>query len=297
MTYIIKKDGRKLFYHDHAPENSETIIFFHGVPSDHSSVLSLPGFPFIENFRIILLDRPGYGESNSDKRMGYSRLKDDIEELTKHLGIEQFYVEGVSGGAPWALGVAVNLSNKVKGVVLVSPMGPLTDEVMKQINKVNRNVYKVARSFPFLMRINVATIGFILRHFPEWYLKKMDVKMSSADIRDIKKPGILNILKNTFLNSVKQTSFGMYQDVINQAMPYDFDISRINCPVVIFQSEEDYSTPKAVGDYYKEQIKNSKIHHIEDAGHLWHCFHMSKILKQSIAEIDAMREESLEGKE
>jgi len=134
MPDFMLSDGRKLFYNDKFSKNSRAMICFHGVPSDHSAIESLPGFPFLDDCRIITLDRPGYGASTPDPRMGYSRFSSDIEALVDHLGLDRVLFEGVSGGAPWALACAAELGSRVSGVILISPMGPLTEKVLNQVS-------------------------------------------------------------------------------------------------------------------------------------------------------------------
>ena len=187
MPELILSDGRMIHYKDHYSHHSKAIICFHGVPSDHTAIENLPGFPFVDDFRFVTLDRPGYGESTPDPRMGYSRFAKDIEELLKHLDLEHIYFEGVSGGAPWALATAPQFDARVRGVILISPMGPLTEKVYSQVSKVNQRVYKVSKTFPFLMRVNVAGISLVLRHFPKWYLKNVqreDVQSRHSRYRD-----------------------------------------------------------------------------------------------------------------
>lgn len=280
-------DGRTIHYEDHCSKNKRAMIFFHGVPSDHTAIESLPGFPFLAGFRLITLDRPGYGNSTPSPKMGYSCFAKDIEELINHLGLDDIYFEGVSGGAPWALGTAAQLGLRVKGLILVSPMGPLTDKVFNQVSKVNQRVYKISKKFPLLMRVNVAGISLMLRYFPKLYLKMSKAKMSKADIRDIENKNTKDILFKIFRRSTQKTSFGMYQDVVNQANEYDFELSKVNCPVIVFQGKDDLSTPPAVGEHYKECLEKCKLHVIPNAGHLWHFQHMKEILERGVEEIDS----------
>ena len=110
--------------------------------------------------------------------------------------------------------------------------------------------------------------------------------MSKADIRDIEIDNTRDILLNIFQRSTRNTSFGMYQDVVNQANDYDFELTNIKCPVVVFQCEDDLSTPPAVGEYYKDNIHNCILHLVPNAGHLWHFHHMKDIFTEGLKEID-----------
>ena len=236
------------------------------------------------------MDRPGYGLSSKNKKLGYRHFASDIKELAEHLNLTSFYLEGVSGGAPWALATAVALKDNVKGVVLVSPIGPLTPEVYRQTSKVHQRVYSVAKKYPFLMRVNIACISYILKHHPDWYLEKSKAKMSASDLRDIEIEATREILRGIFKRATRKTSFGMYQDVVNQANEYDFQLSGIDCPVVIFQGDDDLSTPAEVGEFYKKSIKRCVLHRIPDAGHLWHFYHMKEIMVRGINEIDGLND-------
>lgn len=287
-NYIQLRDGRHLCYFDQNPRATEVIISLNGTPSDHSALLSLPGFPFLESFRHLIVDRPGYGESDVARNMHYTNFADDIEQLTSSLKIGRFYIHASSGGAPWALATGLRLPEKVRGVILVSPVGPLTDKILASVNRINRRVYKIARVAPWLMRLNVILIGFVLKHWPDWYLEKMKAKMSTADLRDMEHPQTGKILTKTFKGAVRQTSYGLYLDVINQANPWDFNVEDVKCPVIIYQANQDHSAPKPVGEFFESHLPNCRVHFVEDAGHLWHLFHMPEILRDSIREIDML---------
>ena len=51
----------------------------------------------------------------------------DMAALMDHLGHAQFAVGGISGGGPYAAGVAACLASRVTALALVSPMGPVGD--------------------------------------------------------------------------------------------------------------------------------------------------------------------------
>lgn len=49
---------------------------------------------------------------------------EDLEQLADHLGVDQFFVVGVSGGGPYAYAAAYYLPDRVRGVMTISTLSP-----------------------------------------------------------------------------------------------------------------------------------------------------------------------------
>ncbi|EOA82796.1 hypothetical protein ACJQWK_04913 [Exserohilum turcicum] len=121
------EDGRKLSYAVYgSPVPPKTIIYFHGYPSSrfegklwHSSCAT-------HNVRLIAPDRPGNGLSTFQHNRRILDFPADIVALTKHLKIHQFYILGVSEGAPYALACVKEIAKeRLLGATIVSGQYPI----------------------------------------------------------------------------------------------------------------------------------------------------------------------------
>lgn len=101
-------DERILEYHisTHGATNMKYVLCFHGM-TESRTIFSNKRSPF----RLLCVDRPGYGGSSpppSDK-YSYEQFAKEVELLLKHENISSFEVRGVLGhssGGPCALAVA-----------------------------------------------------------------------------------------------------------------------------------------------------------------------------------------------
>ena len=91
---------------------------------------------FSKNYRVLALDRRGYGASTPPANYQYSLEREaaDAAAIAKSLGITDATVVGHAGGFPGALGLAAHYPDLVKRLVLEEgvPLGhtPAMDELV-----------------------------------------------------------------------------------------------------------------------------------------------------------------------
>src|SRR5438034_5687946 len=115
------RDGRRLQAFELGKSDGPPIFHCHGNGSSRLEVLTVQAVAEQLGVRLMSLDRPGIG--GSDPKPGYRLLDwpDDVVEVADQLGIEQFAVEGLSGGAPFALACAYKIPHRLTGCSLISP--------------------------------------------------------------------------------------------------------------------------------------------------------------------------------
>ncbi len=282
QSKIVLKDGRQLTYCDQGNPQGKQVLLLHGTPGYSIFWNQLPGFAeACEHFRFITVDRRGYGTSDYKKDHTFLNYVDDIDELMNHLQVDQTIVMGVSGGGPYALACGYKIPERVKQVVIVSSAGPSgVKEIEDSISSTNRIVYKIARNLPWLMNLNMRLlISWQTKNLTK-FLQKMSYKLSGPDEEAINRRDVQEIMKDIYLNSYQKTWKGYARDVILQANDWGFDLSQIKPKVLIFQANEDTSSPPAVGDYFSQMIPNSQLFYYDNAGHLWHFLHLREILSK-----------------
>ena len=78
------------------------MIFMHGAPGSRLSHAYSGALARDLGFRVIAPDRPGFGQSDFDRKRTLISWADDVAVLADHLGFERFIVAGKSAGAPHA---------------------------------------------------------------------------------------------------------------------------------------------------------------------------------------------------
>jgi pimeloyl-ACP methyl ester carboxylesterase len=70
------------------------------------------------------VDRPGHGLSEPYQNRSLLDWADDVRQLADHLGIDKFYVMGLSAGGPHALACAYKLKERISACAVVSGLAP-----------------------------------------------------------------------------------------------------------------------------------------------------------------------------
>jgi len=140
-------DGRQLGF---AVEGEgEPIVYFHGTASSRLEIRLLKEFAFTNHFRLIGVDRPGFGLSSFKDRLRLRDFAPDVDALADYLGLTKFAVLSWSGGGPFALTyMALNPERVTRTVVVGSPCLPFDPSTAH-----NGNPFaKVAMKLPFVAK-------------------------------------------------------------------------------------------------------------------------------------------------
>src|SRR4051794_41466549 len=122
---IVMRTGRTLEVWQYGDPSGHPVVFFHGLIGSHHQASFIAGPARRQGLRIIAPNRPGVGRSEFTRRRRAVEAVPDVEDLAEALGIGEFSVIGISGGAPYALATLQRLGPPVRTATLLSGMGPL----------------------------------------------------------------------------------------------------------------------------------------------------------------------------
>lgn len=229
-------NGLKINYEESGLEKSgEALVLLHGWKNDLEIWQSV--MPFLENYRLVRLDLPGFGKSDfMQEAWDVSDYAKFLNDFLKKLGISKPVLVGHSFGGRIAIKFGVLYPNKISKLVLVDSGGVRL---------------KYARRFAFLI---LAKLGKIIWPFPLIKLKKDALRKkfyAAIKANDYWEPN--PILKKTLLKIIAE-------DLRNEA-------KKINSPTLIVWGEKDLITSRKEGLLLANSIKNSRLTFIKDAGH------------------------------
>jgi pimeloyl-ACP methyl ester carboxylesterase len=145
MTYekLYKQTSRrKIAYYRMGESNPKKLILIHGNVSSSSFYLPIMK-RLCDEYDIVAPDLNGYGDTEPSPINAETGLNDwamDIDSLAKELGFERFSLLGWSLGGGVAMKYAIEYSEKLENLLLISPMSPFGfggtyDEDGKMIDK------------------------------------------------------------------------------------------------------------------------------------------------------------------
>jgi pimeloyl-ACP methyl ester carboxylesterase len=119
-------DGRSISYADFGPEDLRPLVYLHGAPGsrldlgrdDLLAVVAEAGY------RLIAIDRPGFGATPFVAGRSFTDEAEDVEEVANRLGLDRFSLLGFSAGGMYALACAARFPERLDGVCLLSPAAP-----------------------------------------------------------------------------------------------------------------------------------------------------------------------------
>ena len=122
--FLNLKNGSRIHYRDEGDLYKPAIILLHGF---NGSLFNFERMvPLLsKEFRLISIDLPGFGLTGAIPSMDYSTQNSIlvINELTKHLGVEEFSIAGNSMGGGIAWRYALENPEKTQSLVLLSSSG------------------------------------------------------------------------------------------------------------------------------------------------------------------------------
>ncbi|MDD3936026.1 alpha/beta fold hydrolase [Rhodoferax sp.] len=234
---------------------ARTIVFVHGFGTDQNAWKDVAA-PFMTEFRIILLDNMGAGQSDPAYYAQYQHrylnihgYANDLLDVCKELQLVDAIAIGHSSGAMACLLATVKEPKRFSRLVLIgaSPRyldaegyrGGLTKDDIDQVyQSVTSNYSSWLNSYAAAMMANPDRPDFTRRFI--------------ASIQAIPKEQML-----VTLCAILQTD-------------HRSEVSKLDKPTLIIQTRVDSVVPLEVAEYLHQNIKNSQLRVIDADGHLPH---------------------------
>ena len=171
-TATEKIDGRNLHYAQTGADSLPTLVFVHGTPGSWNAFADyLEDKDLLQKYRLISIDRPGFGYSDFGKAENLRRQSELISPLLHKLDNGQpMYLIGHSLGGPMIILLAADNPNFFVALVLIS-------------GSVDPAVEKPEKWRPLLFNtpLNLLVPGaFRPSNLELWYLKSDLVKLEEA---------------------------------------------------------------------------------------------------------------------
>lgn len=246
-------ERRKLFGHVWGAPRGFPIFLLHGTPGSHlgprprTMVLNQLGV------RLIAYDRPGYGRSDRLPKRSVAHAADDVAAIAKALRLNRFAVVGRSGGGPHALACAARLSadqlTSVAALVSLAPFDAQDLDWFSGMAESNKRAYNIAR------RANEEPLGKDYECLvedaearakcPDSLVANVTDDMPRPDRLVVADAAIRTGLRRNFSFAApdKLTNYGWIDDVLSFCKPWDFKLSDIDVPVLLWQGQQDVFSP------------------------------------------------------
>ncbi|HVN53790.1 MAG TPA: alpha/beta hydrolase [Anaerolineaceae bacterium] len=216
--------------------------------------------------RILCVDYPGIGLSDSCP--GYRLLDwvDNLQSLAESLSLPRFAVIGISGGAPFALACATKIPERMTRAVVLNGLGPYSiAETNPWWDAQAEADFRLAREDPAQFRRNWAEL---FRLGLEDLLDAIIAQLPPVDRQALANPVVVEVIRDDLREAFHQGAGGAVEQAAAIWGEWGFNLREIHLPVSVFHGGEDRNVPPDAGAYIASMIPGSHARFYPEDGHL-----------------------------
>jgi pimeloyl-ACP methyl ester carboxylesterase len=266
--YFFGKKGQRLFFKEWGNVDKPVVLLVHGFPgcADQGRLLSTT--PHLKDFRLIAMDRPGYGDSEHQPNLTPLKFAQQIQLFLQKKKIKTFTILSVSGGAPYAMAVAFLMQERVLKICSVAGVAPLTFSNIKYLNSQQRKAWVLRNVVPGKV------LGLALNRVWKSGLDNIE-KLLFTDIETFSKPDQKVLLHPTYGPALTETlkislmqgPWGVLGDMKVYARPWGFPLQQVLCPITLWHGSKDDVVHVKFSEEMKKRMPQAKMNFIEGEGH------------------------------
>lgn len=145
VYHLSLADGRNLGYTDIGSGENGTWIHCHGIPGSRHELMHLAGKLEEAGIRVVVPDRPGYGNSTPHPDFCFTSHSDDLRQLADHLQLARLALSGFSGGGVFAMATAHDLGKRASRLTIAAtPAVPLMVNPFEHASELTANAWRAA---------------------------------------------------------------------------------------------------------------------------------------------------------
>ena len=234
MPFVESESGR-LFYASHRSEcdQAPTLVLIHGAGGSH---LHWPGaLRNLAQAEVYALDLPGHGRSGAKGRSSIADYADSVLGFMDALGLDSVVPIGHSMGSAIALTLALNVPDRVGGLILVGSGARL-------------------RVLPDLLAGTLEDFESTVKTIVEYCYGG----------------GVADVMKRAAVGQMLELSPQVVHDDFAACDAFDVmdDLGAIRAPTLVVTGTEDIMTPPKYARFVAERIPDSRLVLVEGAGHM-----------------------------
>ncbi len=290
-NFIQLQDGAVVAFEEYGDANGVPVIFCHGWPSSRT-MARLTDEPARElGIRIISPDRPGISGSSLQPDRKLSDWPRVVERIVGHLGLCEFRVLAISGGAPYAYATAIAMPERVQGIAIVGGAPPMAELVDAEgLLPLYRWMLALYRIRPRLLRRFFHLARPVLSLRPPVRFRPLLLKMlmlRPCDAESLRDAAAFEAIFESQRRAWRGSAEGVIADAQIYAQPWGFAIEDVQVPVRLWHGTQDRAFSVRLAEQVAKRLPNCKARFVDDAGHYsLPIRHMREILKDLICNTD-----------
>jgi pimeloyl-ACP methyl ester carboxylesterase len=290
-TFVQLPDGAVVAFEEYGDPNGVPMIFCHGWPSSRI-MARLTDEPAHElGIRVISPDRPGISGSSLPPDRKLSDWPCVVERIVEHLGVGEFRMLAISGGAPYAYATAVAMPQRVRAIAIVGGAPPMADLVDAEgLLPLYRWMLALYRTRPRLLRRLFHLARPVLSLRPPVRFRPLLLKMlmlRPCDAESLRDAEAFEAIFESQRRAWRGSAEGVMADGQIYTQPWGFAVEDVRVSVRLWHGIEDRAFSVHLAEEVAKRLPNCKARFVSDAGHYsLPIRHVREILKDLICIAD-----------
>jgi pimeloyl-ACP methyl ester carboxylesterase len=220
--------------------------------------------------RIISPDRPGISGSALQKDRKLLDWPQLVAAMVDHLGIGEFRMLAISGGAPYAYATAWALPDRVRMVAVVSGVPPIFELRNHQgLLPLYRWMLTLYRTQPEFLRIcfRAARPFVSMRASVRLARRLLKLFLQPCDAESLRDSAAFNACFESQRRAWRSSAEGVMMDAKIYAEPWGFSLEDVNVPVRLWHGRQDRSFSVHLAEEVARRLPNCTARYLDNAGH------------------------------
>jgi len=247
------------------------LVFHHGSPASGIDFPPLVAALAQRGMRFVGYNRAGYGSSTRRPGRSIADVAEDVSAILDHLGADEAYTYGWSGGGPHAIATGALLPERIRGVATIGGVAPwpadgidwfegMGPENVEEFNATLADPENSARTAE--------------RDWPKWReVTGADIAETFGGLVDHVDRGALTgdfaeYVAAATREGLREGYWGWVDDDLAFVKPWGFDLASLRVPVHIWQGGHDKMVPFGHGQWLASHIPSARPHLLPEEGHL-----------------------------
>ena len=281
-------DGAVVEFQEYGDPTGTPVLFCHGWPSSRTMAQLADEPARSLGLRIISPDRPGICGSSMQLDRKLSDWPRIVGQLVDKLGIGEFRILAISGGAPYAYATAVAMPERVRAIAVaggVIPFAELKD--FKGLLPLYRWMLAFYRNRPQLLRQLFRLAKPFLSFRAPVRLRPLLLKMlllRPCDAASLCDDAAFEAIFESQRRAWRGSAEGVMIDAQIYAQPWGFGVQDVRVPVRLWHGIEDRAFAVRLAEEIANRFPDCKARFIPNEGHYsLPIRHMREILEDLIS--------------
>ena len=263
------RNGAKIALIEYGDPGGVPVVFCHGWPSSCTMAELTDHAAREVGVRMISPDRPGISGSAFQKDRKLLDWPPMVENIVDHLGLGDFHMLAISGGAPYAYATAWAMPERVRAIAVVSGAPPIIElSDHEGLLPLHRWMLALYRLRPELLRTCFrAARPFVSMRASIRVARRLVKLLQPCDAESLRDSAAFNACFESQRRAWRGSAEGVMMDARVYAEPWGFAVEDVNVPVRLWHGKKDRTFSVRLAEEMAGRLPNCTARYLDNAGH------------------------------